>query len=171
MDLAELIKGRRSIRRFSPREIPREHVQALMEAALWAPSAGNLESRHFHLIYNQKLKKSLVEVSYSQRFIAEAPLVICASADMRIGRHYRKRGMELYAPQDVAASIQNILLTAHGLGLGACWIGAFDEARVTEIIDPPPYLRPVALIPVGYPSETPAPPPRSSIEAMVTEVR
>ena len=66
------------------------------------------------------------------------------------------RGKSLFCLQDTAAAIQNILLTAYSLGLGSCWIGAFKEDEIRQIINAPKEMRPVALIPIGYPNEAPA---------------
>jgi len=65
------------------------------------------------------------------------------------------RGKTLYCLQDTAAAIQNILLTAHSLGLGSCWIGAFKEEEIKIVIGAPKEMRPIALVPIGYPNESP----------------
>ena len=72
---------------------------------------------------------------------------------------------------DVPASVQNVLLTAHSMGLGACWVGAFNEDGVHMLLDLPRNLRPVALVPVGYAAEDPEPPPRVRVESTVKFVR
>lgn len=160
MVVLKAIKERRSIRRFRRGPIPDEAVEALVEALIWAPSAGNLQSRKFYFIFNEDLKERLAEAALGQEFIAQAPLVVVACADHRIERRYGRRGKELYALQDVATSVQNLLLEAHELGLGAVWVGAFHEEAVKAILDLPNYLRPVTLIPIGLPDEEPLPPER-----------
>jgi len=170
MEIMEIIKGRRSIRRFHSKSIPQELVEELKEALIWAPSAGNLQARKFYFIYNPEIKKRLVEAALYQHFIAEAPLVVAACVDYSIERYYGRRGRELYCLQDVAASIENMLLLAHARGLGTCWVGAFDEREVTRLLRIPSPLRVVALIPIGYPAENPSPPPRVKIEDAVEEI-
>jgi nitroreductase len=87
-------------------------------------------------------------------FIKEAPVVIVVCSDLdRIKLRYGERGEKLYSIQDTAASIMIILLAAQALGLGTCWVGAFDEERIKEILELPRNLRPLAIIPVGYPKE------------------
>lgn len=163
--LLETIKERRSIRKFKRKDIPEEHLEKIMEAARWAPSAGNLQSRKFLIVKNPQLKNELSKAAYGQPSIAEAPIVIVACADLeRSALGYGERGRNLYCLFDVAASVENMLLEIHELGLGACWIGAFDERLVAGILDIPSTLRPVTLLPVGYPAEKPSPPPRVSIE-------
>ncbi len=170
MTVLQVIKERRSIRRFQSKPIPKDLVDQLIESLIWAPSAGNLQSRKFCFIYNKHIKEQLVKSAWGQSFIAEAPLVVVCCADHRIGTYYGSRGKELYALQDVAASIQNLLLVAHELGLATVWIGAFQEEGVTEILKLPSYLRPVAIIPVGYPAEHPIAPRRMPKEKAIVVI-
>jgi nitroreductase len=160
MDILDVIKGRRSIRSFRADKIPDEIVEQLKEALIWAPSAGNLQSRKFYFVFNEKIKKALVGAALNQDFIAQAPLAIVACADYNIQTHYGSRGSSLYMLQDVAAGIQNLMLLAHSHGLGTAWVGAFHEEEVSKILNIPDNLRPVAIIPIGYPDESPSPPPR-----------
>ncbi len=170
MDVLEAIKKRRSIRRFQDREIEKEKIDLLIEALIWAPSAGNLQARRFFFVKNPEIKKALAEAALGQRFVARAPLTIVACTDARIGNIYGMRGVNLYAIQDVACSIMNMMLLAHSLGLGTVWVGAFDEERVSEILSLPEHLRPVAIVPVGYPERIPPPPPRVSPEEAIVWV-
>lgn len=165
----DIIKKRRSIRRFLKKPIPQEIIDAMIDAAIWAPSAGNLQARKFYFVFNQEIKERIVKVSLGQTFIAEAPLAIVCCADLRIKRDYGNRGTDLYTLQDVAASIQNIMLVSCEYGLGSVWVGAFDEDKVCQVLNLPPYLRPVSIIPVGYPGETPPIPERiKKQDAVVT---
>ncbi|MDD4810946.1 MAG: nitroreductase family protein, partial [Methanobacterium formicicum] len=77
---------------------------------------------------------------------------------------YGARGVELYSIQDVSCALENMLLMAHARGLGACWVGAFDEQEVIDLLRIPSQLRPVALVPLGYPDEKPYPPPRRDVD-------
>jgi nitroreductase len=158
MELRDTILGRRSIRAFRNEPIPEGAVARMKEALLWAPSAGNLQARRFFFVTSTKVRKALGAASYQKGIFVAAPLVVVGCADHRIEKHYRSRGRDLYAPQDVAASVQNLLLTVHSLGLGAVWIGAFREEAVTKALGLPAHLRPVAMVPVGVPAESPAPP-------------
>jgi nitroreductase len=171
MDVLEAIRERRSIRAFQDRPIPQEAVEALIEALTWAPSAGNLQSRRFFFVFNPTLRRRLVDAAWGQDFIAEAPLVIVACADHeRIRWRYRDRGVYLYSLLDVAAAVQNLMLAAHALGLGTVWVGAFDEAAVSRLLNLPSGLRPVTLVPVGYPAERPSAPRRLPREQLITFV-
>ncbi len=170
MDVLEAIRGRRSIRRFESRAIEAGKVDLLKEALIWAPSAGNLQSRRFYFIYNDEIKEMLARAALGQRFIAAAPLVVVGCADLRIGRYYGERGINLYCIQDLSCSIENMMLAAHAMGLGTCWVGAFYEGEVSEILNLPDNLRPLAVVPVGYPAQMPKAPSRVSKDAAVVEV-
>ena len=171
MDVITAIKNRRSIRRFLNKEIPQEAIEALKDALIWAPSAGNLQSRRFYFVFNNDTKKRIVDAAFHQTFIAQAPLVVVACADLLIGRHYGERCEELYCLQDVACAIENMMLVACSLGLGSVWVGAFHEEGVAKVLDIPSNLRPVAIVPVGYPSHSPSPPHRVEKEEAIIEIR
>jgi nitroreductase len=168
MDILSVIKGRRSVRDFLTKEIPEELINELVEALIWAPSAGNLQARRFIFVKNPEIKKKLARAALGQSFIAEAPLVLVGCADLeRIARRYGSRGMNLYVIQDVSASIMQLMLFAHEKGLGTVWVGAFDEKAVSDILHLPSHLRPVAIVPVGYPARIPPPPPRRPLKDLI----
>jgi nitroreductase len=155
MDLLEAIKGRRSIRAFKNEEVSVEDVERLVDAARWAPSAGNMQPWEFIVVRKPEIKKALVEAALGQDFIKEASVVIIVCAnENRSSERYGVRGKSLYCIQDTAAALQNIHLTAYSLGLGTCWIGAFNEEEARRILKIPQGIRPVAIVPVGYPAET-----------------
>ncbi|HJW65306.1 MAG TPA: nitroreductase family protein [Candidatus Bathyarchaeia archaeon] len=156
MELQEAIKGRRSIRNFKKQNIPEETITQLIEAASYAPSAGNIQPWQFIIIRNPTIKKKLAESALNQAHIKQAPIVIVVCADeKRSSMGYGTRGKTLYCLQDTAAATQNILLTAHSLGLGTCWVGAFNEDDAREAVNAPEGVRPVAMIPVGIPDGNP----------------
>lgn len=156
MDLFEAIRLRRSMRGFTREEVSEQEVEKLLEAARLAPSAGNIQPWEFVVVRKAYAKRRLAEAALDQYFIAEAPVVIVVCADEgRSGAGYGSRGVNLYCLQDTAAAIENILLAACALGLGACWVGAFRELEVRRILSVPRGVRPVAIVPVGRPAETP----------------
>ncbi len=174
MNILEIIKNRRSVRDFTDQKIPESAIKVLVEALRWAPSAGNLQSRKFYFVFNEDVRNKLAQAGFRENlvsFIVRAPLVVVACADERIASQYGERGKHLYCIQDTAASIQNLLLAAHDLGLGTCWTGAFKEDRVREILGLPENLRPVVIVPVGYPASTPKPPERVPVTVAVEMVK
>jgi nitroreductase len=144
---------RHSCREFLNKSVPSEFIDALLEAARWAPSAGNLQPWKFHVVRNPGLRKELALAAYGQEFLLQAPVVIvvCALPE-RSAVTYGERGRALYCLQDTAAAVQNILLQAAMLGLGSCWVGAFKEAAAVRALNLQEGEKPVALIPLGYPS-------------------
>lgn len=161
VELLDAIQKRRSIRDFAPEEVPPEMIDQLLEAAVWAPTAGNVQPWRFVVVRDLHTRKELAVSALNQLWVSRAPVVIVVCADLdRAERFYSDRGRDLYAIQDTAAAVQNILLAAVSLGLGSCWVGAFSEARVSKILDLQ-RLRPLALVPVGYPREEVSPPSRN----------
>jgi nitroreductase len=157
MELSEAIKGRRSVRAFKRQDVPEETVEKLIDAARHAPSSGNIQPWEFVVVRNLEVKRKLARAALNQPFVEEAPLVIVVCAnERRSSMGYGSRGKTLYCIQDTAAATQNILLTAYSLGLGACWIGAFNEDEAKLALNAPEGIRPVAIVPVGYPDETPS---------------
>ena len=152
MDFWQVIRKRHSVRHFDwVREVTNEQIEKLIEAAQMAPSAGNSQDWEFIVIKEPEIKRQLVKAASNQTFIAEEPVVIIACINLeKIQQRYGKRGKDLYSIQDTAAATQNILLAATDLGLGTCWVGAFNEDEVKQILKLTKNLRPVIIIPVGY---------------------
>ena len=167
MELREAIEKRRSVRSFVERDVGIDDIIEILEYANLAPSAGNLQARDFVIVRDDKLRKSLAKAALDQAFVSEAPIDIVVCANLRRISPYRTRGRDLYCIQDSAASIEHILLLALEYGLSTCWVGAFDERKVSEILDLPDYVRPVAIIPIGYPRHIPKPTPRMNIDKLV----
>jgi len=170
MDFWQVIEERRSVRNFDgERDVPPEMVQKILEAAIRAPSAGNCQPWHFVVIRSKQTKTLLAEAAYGQWFVAEAPVVIVVCADpARSAQRYRSRGAQLYCLQDTAAATEHILLAVTALGLGACWVGAFDEEAASKALNLPASLRPVAIVPIGYPAARPSRTSRRSLGEVIT---
>ncbi|HUI45699.1 MAG TPA: nitroreductase family protein [Nitrospirota bacterium] len=171
MNILDIIINRRSVRDFKDQEIPPDLINGLIEAIRWAPSAGNMQSRKFYFVFDQAVKAKLAKAALNQNFLAKAPLVVVACLDRNISARYGERGVNLYSIQDVSASIMNMMLTAHAMGLGTVWMGAFNEFEVIEILELPDNLRPISLVPVGFPSKVPFPPRRIAQDEIVVMVK
>jgi nitroreductase len=168
MDVFKAIKGRRSVRAFTDEPVSEEEIMKIIDAARWAPSAGNIQPWEFIVVQDAKTKRGLVETALDQTFIQEAPVVIVVCANpKRSSRRYGSRGASLYCLQDTAAAIQNINLAAYALGLATCWVGAFEEEKARRVLNLPDNLRPVAIIPVGQPAEKPTLSPRRPLSEVV----
>ena len=167
MELFEVIKERRSVRAFLDSPVEEEKIGKLLDAARWAPSAGNVQPWEFIVVKKEDTRKKLANAALGQRFIAQAPVVIVACANPeRSKRRYGYRG-EFYSQLDTAAAVQNLLLAAHSLGLASCWVGAFNEDEVKELLKIPEHVKVIAILPIGYPAEKPSPPHRFEINQIV----
>lgn len=166
MSVSEFLKKRRSVRQFKKEQKTKDRViQKVLEHASFSPSAGNLQSYFIVVVENPMVKVKLANAAFSQDFIADASVVFVVCADLeRSEFRYGSRGRKLYALQDATLAAFHLWLVAVEEGLAGCWVGAFDEAQVKKICQLTEHLRPVVLLPVGYPSECPVMPPRKRIE-------
>lgn len=171
MDLFEVTEKRRSIRSFRQTEVEVEKLGRILQAANQAPSAGNLQAYEIYVVRDLQKKKEVARASYFQDFIAGAPVVLifCAHPE-RSARKYRERGRGLYAVQDATIACTFAMLAASAQGLGTVWVGAFNEETIWQLIGSPQGVRPVAILPVGYPDEDPPPNSRRSLDDLVHEV-
>ena len=167
-DILNLIKSRRTIKYFLPKFVSWEKISRVIEAGRHAPSCGNIQNWKFVVILESDLKQQIAQSSYEQYEIIQAGalILICAEPD-KGERYYGLRGERLYTVQNCAAAIQNMLLEAHSLGLGCCWIGAFDEEELKSTLGIPQEVRPQAIIAIGYPKEVPPKPPKYPLETVV----
>jgi nitroreductase len=155
MEAFEAIHGRRSIRSYTDEPVSDEHVEALLKAAMAAPSAGNQQPWRFIVCREKEQLGRLSEATPYARMLAQAPLGIVVAGDTRAEKHPG------YWVQDCSAAIQNLLLGVHALGLGAVWIGvhpiAERSAAVSEICGVPEGIVPLGMIAIGHPAETKPP--------------
>ncbi|HEC69523.1 MAG TPA: nitroreductase [Candidatus Omnitrophica bacterium] len=164
MDIFEAIKKRRSIRKYKDKQVEEEKILKILESARLAPSAKNLQEWRFIVVRDKEKRKKLSEAARNQKFVEEAPVVIvcCAETD-----EYRMTCGQLSYPIDVAIAVEHMVLTAVEEGLGTCWIGAFYEDRVKEILNIPEEIKVVELLTLGYPDEEPPSRSRLSLEDIV----
>jgi nitroreductase len=154
VDFWAVVEDRHSVRNFDQgRDVSPEIVAKLLETAIRAPSAGNCQPWYFFVVRNQEIKRALAQAALGQWFLSEAPVVIVVCAEPeRSALRYANRGRYLYCLQDTAAATENLLLAAVASGLGTCWVGAFDDEQASQALDLPAHLRPVAIVPIGYPT-------------------
>ena len=160
MELDEVIRKRKMIRKYDQsREVPEQLINKLIENATKAPSAGHTQVQEFIVVKDLDTKRKLRLASVNQEQVEEAPMliVVCSNTSRSVGR-YGKRGKEFYSIIDGAFASMLILLTATNEGLGAGFVGAFDDEKVSEILGLPldGSVRPVGIIAIGYPGEKPS---------------
>ncbi|HIH40971.1 TPA: nitroreductase family protein [Candidatus Woesearchaeota archaeon] len=159
MNVFEAIATRRSIRKFTSQDVPMEILGVVIDGGRYAPSSGNIQNWRFVLVKDKENKQRVAEAAMHQLWIASAPviIVVCAETE-KLKQFYGIRGDRLYSVQNCAAAIENMLLTAHCLGLGSCWVSDFDEDMLKRALNIPGDIRPQAILPLGYPDEiVPAP--------------
>jgi nitroreductase len=168
MDFFEAVHARRSIRAYRDQPIEPAKVEQLLAAINAAPSAGNLQGYEVYLTTNRARLQTLAQAANGQDFIAQAQLalIFCAHP-ARSTMKYGQRGATLYCVQDatIACTVAHLAVTA--LGLATVWVGSFNDDAVREAIGVGPELRPVAILPIGYPAETPERRPRRALTDLV----
>jgi len=171
MEFSEVIKKRRSTRKFTNDPVSREQIIKMLEAATIAPNACNMQSWHFYAVTDKAVRARLDEESAIATWATTAPVmfVVCTDAAAIVAR-FGEKAERVFAVQDTAAAIENLLLCAADMGLGGCFMGAFDEAKFCEIVGIKEGHKPVAVVPVGVPAiELPAR-PRNPLSSVVTFV-
>jgi nitroreductase len=170
MDFFALIHARRSVRTYQKRPVERKQLDQILEAANQAPSAGNLQAYSILVVHQRELRVALSRAALNQESLVQAPVVLAFLARPRVSAvKYSQRGMALYAVQDATIACAYAQLAAVDLGLASVWIGAFEEPEVKRILKVAEEDRPVALLPIGYPAESPPPTPRRLLAELVKD--
>ncbi len=149
MEVFEAIKGRRSIRKYTKESIPEDFIVKILDAGRWAPSASNRQPWSFMILKDGEVRRRVAEATTYGKFLADAPLGIVVVVDPQASTH---------PVEDGAIASQNMLLAAHALGLGACWIGAYNsfyEEKIKTILSIPKNKRLLSIISIGFPAESP----------------
>lgn len=169
MEFAEVVAKRRSVRHFNTRrEVTDADVRALLEAAVTAPTAGNIQPWRFVVVRSPEARERLA-AAMGQKWATAAPVTVVVCVDPRpCAARYGERGERLYAIQDTSAAVQTILLGAVDRGLASCWIGAFDDEAVRKSLGVPKPITPVAVLPIGYSAEAARRPTRRPLEEVTT---
>src|SRR5918994_2326868 len=156
MDFETVVKRRRMCREYLDRDVPQEKIDRILDLASRYPSAGHTEPQEFIVVRDQQVKEDLARAALDQMFVAQAPLVIGVVSDIRrSARRYGERGVHFFSIIDGAFVAMLILLAVVDEGLGACFVGSFYDQEVREVLELPPDVRPVGIIPIGYCAEGP----------------
>jgi nitroreductase len=162
VDILNLLKSRRSIRVYQDRPIPNDLLLQILEAGRWAPTGANLQPWHFIVVTDPETRRRIGEVTrflfIKSSHVEKAPVVIVLGFNTQKGK---------YGRYDVTLAGGNMMTMATNLGLGTCWIGAFDESKVKEILEIPENIEAIGLITLGYPGENAEVPPRVELEKIV----
>jgi len=164
MDFQELITKRYSVRDYKPDDITSDVLDKVLEAARLAPTAANRQSFKVFLIKTADFKDELKKI-YPREWFSQAPYVIgvCGIPE---GNWVRRDGKN-YMDVDAAIVMDHIILAAADLGLGTCWIGAFDADAASNFLELPQNMEPIVFTPLGYPADNPGRKIRKSIDEIV----
>jgi nitroreductase len=155
MDIIDVIMKRRSNRKYERKPIPDEHLRTILEAGRQAPSAANRQPWHFVVVRGDEERQKLAQACSGQTWLADAAVIIAGIGKPKVS--------EKWYPVDVAIALENMVLAATALGYGTCWIGAFDQDQVKEVLSVPEDMAVVALAPIGVPADQPDARPRQPL--------
>ena len=162
MDILTLLKSRRSIRIYQDKPVPQDLLLQILEAGRWDPTGANLQPWHFIVVTDAETRRRIGEVArfffIKSSHVEKAPVVLVLGFDTRKGK---------YGRYDATLAGGNMITMAASLGLGTCWIGAFDEPKVKEILEIPQDIEVIGLITLGYSEERAEVPPRVELEKIV----
>ena len=164
MEFQQVVRARQSVRAYAGREVEEEKLTAMLEAANAAPSAGNFQAYEIYVVRDREKRRQLMEATFDQKFVGEAPvlLVFCTHA-----ARCEYPGPETWALEDATIACTFAMLAATDLGLSSCWVGAFSPEAAAKVIGAPQGVVPMAILPVGYPGETPERTPRRTLTELV----
>ncbi len=165
MDVFTAIRQRSSVRAYKAMDVEEDKLKKILEAARLSPSASNRQEWKFVVVREREAKKKLSKAAFRQFFIGEAPVVLVACGTE--SKAIMACGQPTHTV-DVSIACAFMILQACELGLGTCWIGAFEEDEVKKILEIPKSVRAVAMIPLGYPDEDPSPRVRKGLDQIVS---
>ena len=168
MDFGELIQRRYSVRSYKTDPVEETKIEKILDAARLAPTAANRQAFQLVVLRNPGREDELKQI-YNRDWFAQAPLVIAACG--LPGKNWVRVDGKNYNDVDVAIVMDHIILCAASLGLGTCWIGAFDPKAARRILGLPADVEPVAFTPLGYAAGDPSPKKRQAIGDLVRQER
>jgi nitroreductase len=164
MEFLEIIKTRYSVRAYRSIPVERDKLQKILAAAIAAPTAANRQAFRLIVVKTQGRQAELNRI-YGRDWFVQAPLVICACAVKN--ESWVRRDGKNYAEVDATIAFTHLILAAHDLGLGTCWIAAFDPAAARDVLKLPSELDPVAFTPLGYPADKWKPKKRRPVSELI----
>ncbi len=167
MEFQEVLQNRHAIRNFDSKEIPEETIREIIELAELAPSAGNIQAYTVVVVRSAGNRKKLHEtVGQDPLMTAPVSFIVCGNGKESAAK-YEDRGKNLYAVQDATIFAAYLQLVITSQGLASVWMGGFDEEALKKSFDLPEELRPICIIPMGYPAGEPRPRVRKSVNEVI----
>ncbi len=165
MQFSKLVKKRYSVRSYKPIPVEDSKLKQVLEAACLAPTASNRQPIQFIVVHTAGKEAELGRI-YSRPWFVQAPLVICVCG-IQSQAWVRRTDGKCYYNVDVAIAMDHLVLAATDLGLGTCWIGAFDPVATHEVLGLPQDVEPIVFTPLGYPNDEPGPKKRKPLTELV----
>jgi nitroreductase len=160
MDLFETIYGRRSVRRYTDQPIEHDVLEKLLDAARWAPNGSNNNAWRFVVVASPVQKQLLLRFTPGVDDVPAAIVVVCIEPKQK----RVKEPTRLVYMADAAIAAQNMALAAHALGIGSCIVASFADVALRTLLNLPDQISPYVILTLGYPDESPEPPPRLGID-------
>lgn len=167
MEFYDVVKNRKSVRKYKSDPIPDDVLTRILEAGRIAPSAKNIQPWKFIIVKDPELKRQIAQASRGQLWIADADIILIGCILEKIAWS-RMGGYMSSGPVDITIALDHMILAAANEGLGTCWIGAFVEKDVKEILQVPEDVTVLALTPIGYPAEKPKDRGRKELKEVVS---
>ncbi len=164
MEFSEVIKKRYSVRAYQPKPVEEDKLQKVLEAAQLAPTAANRQPFRLIVIHTHGRESELKRI-YGRDWFCQAPIVICACAVT--SEAWTRMDGKNYGYVDATIALDHLILAAADLGLGTCWVAAFNPAAAKEILRLPADMEPVAFTPLGYPADEPGSKKRKALSHLV----
>ena len=164
MEFLELARKRYSVRAYKSDAVEDDKLNQVLEAARLAPTACNLQPFQLIVIHTQGKEAELKRI-YGSSWFVQAPLVICACGIP--SESWRRRDGKNYCDVDVTIAMDHLILAAASLGLGTCWVGAFNSDAAREVLKLPDGVEPIAFTPLGYPADNLKPKNRKPLKELV----
>tara|TARA_Y100000034_G_scaffold115912_1_gene153621 strand:- start:795 stop:1394 length:600 start_codon:yes stop_codon:yes gene_type:complete len=155
MEVTKAIENRRSVQKYLDKDVPLKTILELIEAANYAPSSGNLQNWKFIIVKDKKKKEKIAECCLDQLWMCEAPVFIVICSDRERIQSFFEKYKNTYSIQNCAIAAQNLMLKAHSLKLGSCFVGGFSKMTLRRLLEIPPGIEPESIIALGFPAEKP----------------
>jgi nitroreductase len=164
MHFEDVIRERRSIRRYKDKDLPLSVVGAILDVAKHSPSSGNIQNWKIIIVKDSEMKQQVAEAAMEQYWMVEASvfLIICNDYD-KVKDHYPVLG-KMYSIQNCAAFAYAVTLAAQDFGIASCWVGAFDNEKIQRLLSIPDNIDPEIIIPLGYSDDMKSPQLRDEVK-------
>ncbi len=166
MELFEVIKGRRSIRKYKKEKLPRQNLEKILEAGIWAPSGSNVQPWQFFIIDNDELIKKIMVISPGIFNLPAAMIIVCRDMERALSLG-GELDQDVISLMDISMASQNMMLASYDLGIGSCPVRSFGVSALKTLLNLPDHINPELIITLGYSAEFPPIPKKRDLHEVV----